>query len=108
MSRSTPTPLVTLNADHVLPLPSLAQVLSPAGRGVPDSPFWNLAGLSLADLKATREIDAAERRLLLTNFVELFAWEAVRPHLPLRLVVPLGIPPWRRRHCRSVPLAAVH
>lgn len=101
MTRPWPTSLVTLSAQQVLALPSVAALFAPGARGVPDSPFWNLRGLSLDQLKATRPIPADERRLRLTNFVELFCWQTVCPILPLRLAVPPGVPPWRPRRCRS-------
>jgi hypothetical protein len=68
---------------------------------VPDSPFHNLVGLSRTELAASRELEAAERRLLTKHFVDTFAWSAVRPLLPLHLVVPADVPPWRGRRCRS-------
>lgn len=52
---------------------------------VPDSPIHRLKGLSRAELLQIRDLPAAERRLLLPNFVELFRWEAIRGQLPLRL-----------------------
>jgi hypothetical protein len=60
-----------------------------------------LTGLSRSELAATRDLEAADRRLLIKHFVTTFQWEAVRPLLPLRLVVPQDIPPWRARRCRS-------
>jgi hypothetical protein len=68
---------------------------------VPNSPFAQLAGLSRAKLAESREIPAAERRLLLTHFVELFRWEAIRPLLPLKLPTPGEPPAWKGRMCRS-------
>jgi hypothetical protein len=68
---------------------------------VPDSPFHNLIGLSRSDMVASRGLEASTRRLLIENFVDTFAWSAVRPILPLRLVVPPDVPPWRPRRCRS-------
>lgn len=68
---------------------------------VPDSPFHRLLGLSRPELAATRELPAAERRLLTKRFVTTFQWSAVHSLLPLRLVVPLGVPPWQPRLCRS-------
>jgi hypothetical protein len=68
---------------------------------VPDSPFHNLVGLSRTELAASRELEAAERRLLTKHFVDTFAWSTVRPLLPLHLVVPADVPPWRGRRCRS-------
>jgi hypothetical protein len=66
-----------------------------------DSPFAQLAGLSRAELAESREIPAAERRLLLTNFVELFSWKAIRPLLPLKLPTPGEPVAWKGRMCRS-------
>ncbi len=101
MTRSLPTSWITFAAEQILALPSVAALFEPEGRGVPASPFWDLQGLTLAALKTTRPIPAAERRLLVPNFVETFCWQTVCPLLPLRLVVPPGSPPWRPRRCRS-------
>ena len=68
---------------------------------VSDSPFHRLVALSRQEMKATRGLDAAERRQLSQHFVVTFRWEAIRPLLPLRLVVPPGIPTWQGRLCRS-------
>ncbi len=68
---------------------------------VPDSPFHRLVGLSRAELAATRDLPAAERRLLTPYFVDTFRWDAVRPLLPLRLPVPADVPTWHARTCRS-------
>lgn len=68
---------------------------------IPDSPFHRLVGLSRADMVATRDVPAAERRLLTPHFVDTFRWHAVRPLLPLRLSVPAGVPAWQARTCRS-------
>jgi len=66
-----------------------------------DSPFHRLTSLSRAELAATRDLPAAERRLLTAHFVETFQWQAMRPLLPLRLVAPPDVPPWQPRRCRS-------
>ena len=79
---------------------------------LPDSPFHQLLGFTRHLLRETRTIPAAERRLLLPNFVETFRWAAVRPLLPLRLIVaptqpaadqelPATPPRWQPRTCRS-------
>jgi hypothetical protein len=68
---------------------------------VPDSPFHNLVGLSRAEMAESRGLQAAERRLLTAHFVSTFAWSAIRPLLPLRLLVPADVPPWQPRRCRS-------
>jgi hypothetical protein len=73
----------------------------PAPLVLPDSPFHALPTMSRADLVTTREVAAAERRALLPTFVQAFAWEAVRPLLPLRLELPPTVPIWRARTCRS-------
>lgn len=52
-------------------------------------------------MSQTRKIEAAERRLLIPNFVELFCWEAIRPLLPLRLPTPGNPPAWAGPLCRS-------
>jgi hypothetical protein len=66
-----------------------------------ESLFHHLTTLPRPELVATRDIPAAERRLLTTHFVATFQWKAIRPHLPLRLEVPPDIPPWQPRRCRS-------
>lgn len=82
------------------------KVLIPAGCVVasidkPDSPFHRLQGPSRSDLAESRSTPAAERRLLLPNFVELFRWEAIRPLLPFQLPTPGDPPVWQSRSCRS-------
>ncbi len=39
--------------------------------------------------------------MLTEHFVATFCWEAIRPHLLLRLAVPPDVPPWQPRRCRS-------
>jgi len=68
---------------------------------VPDSPFQRLTSFSRAELAAARDLPAAQRRLLIPDFVELFRWEVIRPLLPLRLPTPGQPPPWAGRRCRS-------
>ena len=68
---------------------------------VPDSPFHNLVGLSRTEMAASRGVEAPERRLLTERFVSTFAWSAIRPMLPLRLIVPADVPLWSGRRCRS-------
>lgn len=68
---------------------------------VPESPFHRLSSLSRSRLAATRNIPAADRRLLIEDFVTVFQWENVRSLLPLRLVMPPAVRPWRARACRS-------
>jgi hypothetical protein len=92
-----------------VPAPTAAQVLTASAR--PASPFHRLVGLTRTMLRETRDLPAADRRLLTPDFVETFAWEVVRPLLPLRLVVaptqhaegdpPGGVPVWQPRRCRS-------
>ncbi len=96
-------------ASFWVPASTSQQVLTTAA--VPDSPFQRLVGLTRSLLRATRDIPAAERRLMTPYFSETFAWEAVRPLLPLRLVVaptqpaeadqPAVVPIWQPRFCRS-------
>jgi hypothetical protein len=68
---------------------------------VADSPFHNLLSLSRSDMASSRELEAPERRMLNRQFVDTFQWSTLYSMLPLRLVVPLGAPPWRPRRCRS-------
>jgi hypothetical protein len=93
-----------------VPAPTPAQVLTQSY--LPDSPFQQLLGFTRAQLRDTRDIPAAERRLWLPNFVATFCWDTVRPLLPLRLVVaptqptagpdqPAPLPVWQPRYCRS-------
>ena len=83
----------------LVPPPSEVQVVT--GNAVPGSPFHHLVSLSRKDLVATREVPAAQRRLLVHDFLTLFHWEAIQPLLPLRLSIPAGVPPWQPRRCRS-------
>jgi len=68
---------------------------------MPKSPFHQLQSFSRSQLAETRSLPAAQRRLLLPNFVEFFRWEAIRPLLPFRLPTPGNPPPWQERSCRS-------
>jgi hypothetical protein len=90
--------------------PTSDQVLT--ATHLPDSPFQRLVGLTRGLLRDTRDIPAAERRLLTPYFIETFCWDAMRPLLPLRLVVaptqpatesdqPPVVPIWQPRRCRS-------
>lgn len=80
----------------LVPSASLVPSLS-----MPDSPFHQLQGPARSELAETRSLPAAERRLLIPNFVELFRWEAIRPLLPLQLPTPGEPPAWQGRVCRS-------
>jgi hypothetical protein len=84
-----------MNTMWVPATPLVSQVV------IPDSPFQQLASFSRAELAATRSLPAAQRRLLIPNFVELFRWEALQPLLPLQLPTPQDPPPWAGRRCRS-------
>jgi hypothetical protein len=86
-------------ASVLIPAATDCQVLSAASW--PDSPFQHLVGLSRAQLAATRELPAAERRLLTEHFASAFHWHTVRPQLPLRLAIPAEVPAWQPRRCRS-------
>ena len=77
-----------------------SQIVSPPP-ALPDNPFQRLTSLSRSDLVATRDLPAAERRLLTEHFVRTFQWETIRPLLPLQLELPPGVPPWSARVCRS-------
>jgi hypothetical protein len=66
------------------------------------SSFHDLTGFSSRSaFKAARSLPADERRLMTEHFQECFTWQAIRPHLPFRLLVPDAVPPWRSRRCRS-------
>jgi hypothetical protein len=67
----------------------------------PTNPFQQLATLSRAELAQSRELPAAERRLLLPGFQQTFCWEAIHPLLPLQLPTSGNPPAWRERWCRS-------
>ncbi len=90
-----------------VPAPTPAQALTEPD--LPDSPFHQLLGFTRRLLRDTWDIPAAQRRLLLPNFVATFTWATVRPLLPLRLVVAptqpgadTGPPPvWQPCYCRS-------
>jgi hypothetical protein len=68
---------------------------------VPESPFHRLSSLSRPQLAATRDVPAADRRLLIQDLVTAFQWETIRSLLPLQLAVPAAVRPWRARFCRS-------
>lgn len=82
----------------IILIPTMEETGAP---DVPESPFHQLGGLSRAQLAATRDVPAADRRLLIEDFVTAFQWETILPLLPLRLVVPADVRPWRARLCRS-------
>lgn len=68
---------------------------------IANSPFAGLGNFTRHQLAETRSLPAAERRLLIPNFVELFRWEAIRAHLPLQLPTPGEPAAWTGRLCRS-------
>lgn len=76
------------------PTPSSASASASASErpAIDGSPFQRLASLSFRELQQTRDLPAAERRLLVPYFVETFQWSAIRPLLPLPLVAPPGTP----------------
>jgi len=82
-----------------IPAPQAGQILT--ATALPDSPFHRLVGLSRAQLAATRDVPAAQRRLLTEHFVSAFHWDTLRPQLPLRLALPAEAPVWQPRRCRS-------
>jgi hypothetical protein len=95
----------------------MSKVLVPADPVVPsiampDSPFHQLRSFSRSQLAETRELPAAERRLLIPNFVELFRFEAIRSLLPFRLPTPGDPSALIGRTCRSyyqwLPPAGLH
>jgi hypothetical protein len=85
----------------------MSAILVPSTPVVPavsisDSPFSRLQSFSRSELSQSRDIVAAERRLLIPNFVEVFRWEAIRPLLPLRLPTPGQPTAWNGRLCRCL------
>lgn len=68
---------------------------------VPESPFHRLTTLPRSELASTRNVPAAERRLLTEHFVSTFQWETIHPLLPLHLETVPDVRPWRSRICRS-------
>lgn len=86
-------------ASLLVPAPTEIQVLT--STALPDSPFQRLVGLSRAEMSDTRELPAAQRRLLTEHFVSAFQWDTVRPQLPFRLAIPAEVPVWQPRRCRS-------
>jgi hypothetical protein len=71
------------------------------GREAESRPFVHLLGLSRLELKASRSVPAAERRLLTDHFQETFTWSTIRPLLPLPFIVPVAVPSPPPRHYRS-------
>jgi hypothetical protein len=65
------------------------------------SPFARLVGLSRTELKASRGIPAATRRLLTPAFQATFCWPHMRSQLPLQLVLPDDVPALPPRRYRS-------
>jgi hypothetical protein len=76
--------------------------VAPPPVALPDSPYHRLTSPTRAELVATRDLSAAERRLLSEDFVRAFQWETIRSLLPLQLALPPDAPLWQARHCRSV------
>ena len=63
--------------------------------------FQGLKALPRDEFVESRELPAAQRRLLTPGFVQAFHWETIRPRLPLR---PRPMEPtsnWTGRVCRS-------
>ena len=65
------------------------------------SAFQGLATHSRKAFTESRELPAAQRRLLTPGFIQAFHWDTIRPRLPLRPkpMVPTGS--WTGRACRS-------
>jgi hypothetical protein len=61
----------------------------------------HLVGLSRRELRATRELPAAQRRLLVAHFQQSFTWKAIQPLLPLCLKTPAKVATLSPRKCRS-------
>ena len=60
-----------------------------------------LLEVSRRELRATRQLPAAQRRLLRPHFQEIFTWKALQPLLPLRLMTPAPVPTIPPRKYRS-------
>jgi len=93
-----------------IPAPCPSQVST--ATDLPDSPFHNLVGLTRSELRDSRDTPAAERRLRTPCFRETFCWQAIRPLLPLPLLIAptqpepgsdqsASVPVWQPRYCRS-------
>jgi hypothetical protein len=66
-----------------------------------DNAYHNLQSLPRAEFVESREIPAAQRRLMTPGFVQAFHWETIRPHLPLRPRPMQITSTWTGRECRS-------
>jgi hypothetical protein len=67
-----------------------------------DAPFDALTGFpSRQAFQDARSLPADERRLMTEHFQTCFDWQAIRSHLPFRLLTPDSVPPWQPRRCRS-------
>jgi hypothetical protein len=86
-------------ASRLVPAPRETQMLTAVA--LPDSPFQQLVSLSRTQMAATRDVPAAQRRLLTEQFVTTFHWDTIRPQLPFRLALPTAVPGWQPRWCRS-------
>jgi len=67
----------------------------------PASLLGGLSRPSRAELAEGRSLPAAERRLQLSDFVQIFQWASIRSRLPLQLPTPGAAPAWSGRVCRS-------
>ena len=67
----------------------------------PAAPFARLTSLTRQAFKTSREVPAAQRRLLTTHFQEAFTWSAIEPLLPLQPVVSPEVPQPPERRYRS-------
>lgn len=65
------------------------------------SPIAGLGSLSRQEWETLHVLEAAERRLYVPGFVEVFQWEAMRRHLPLQVAPLPEVAPWPGRRCRS-------
>ena len=60
-------------ASLLVPAPMETQILT--ATALPDSPFQQLAGLSRVQMAATRDVPAAQRRLLTEHFISTLQWD---------------------------------
>jgi hypothetical protein len=73
----------------------------PASDREADNAFRILQSLPRTEFARSREVPAAQRRLLTPGYVQAFHWEAIRPRLPFRPRRMGQTASWAGRECRS-------
>lgn len=74
---------------------------APARAAQEVSTFHALKALPRSQFVESRELPAAQRRLLTPGFIQTFQWEKIRPRLPLRPRPMEPMSTWTGRACRS-------